>query len=67
MISNILLTLIKILTRMTHKCSQCGRVFSYLTALRSHAKTHDSKIDRILHEIAIEVNNNTQLKVNINT
>ena len=41
---------------MPHECSHCGRVFSRRTALRNHIKTHGSRIDRILEEIAEESN-----------
>src|SRR2546427_769875 len=41
---------------MPHKCSHCGRVFSRRTALRNHIKTHGSRIDRILEEIAEKSN-----------
>src|SRR5256884_6550606 len=37
---------------MPHKCTHCRRVFSRRTALRNHIKTHGSRIDRILEEIA---------------
>ena len=37
---------------MPHECPHCGRVFSRRTALRNHIKTHGSRIDRILEEIA---------------
>ena len=57
---------------MPHECTHCGRVFSRRTALRNHIKTHGSRIDRILKEIAKEsnqqaneevLNNMTKLKV----
>src|SRR5947207_7913205 len=41
---------------MPHECPHCGRVFSRHTALRNHIKTHGSRIDRILEEIAEESN-----------
>src|SRR6266511_654331 len=41
---------------MPHECPHCGRVFSRHIALRNHIKTHGSKIDRILEEIAEESN-----------
>jgi len=41
---------------MPHKCPHCERVFSRRTALRNHIKTHGSRIDRILEEIAEESN-----------
>src|SRR6266516_6870371 len=41
---------------MPHECTHCGRVFSRHTALRNHIKTHGSRIDRILEEIAEESN-----------
>src|SRR5437868_3780138 len=37
---------------MPHEYPHCGRVFSCRTALRNHIKTHGSRIDRILEEIA---------------
>ena len=39
---------------MSYQCPQCKRNFSHHTALRNHIKTHKSKIDRILREIAEE-------------
>src|SRR5881275_953589 len=41
---------------MPHECPHCGRVFSRHTALRNHIKTHGSRINRILEEIAEESN-----------
>src|SRR5437763_5389667 len=41
---------------MPHECPHCGRVFSCHTALRNHIKTHGSRIDRILEEIAEKSN-----------
>jgi len=41
---------------MPHECPHCERVFSRRTALRNHIKTHGSRIDRILEEIAEESN-----------
>ena len=41
---------------MPYECPHCGRVFSRRTALSNHTKTHGSRIDRILEEIAEESN-----------
>ena len=41
---------------MVHWCEQCNWEFSCHTALRNHIKTHDSELDRILHEISKESN-----------
>ena len=39
---------------MSYQCPQCKRDFSRHMALQNHIKTHESKIDRILREIAEE-------------
>jgi hypothetical protein len=41
-------------TKMKYECPHCIRVFSRRTALRNHIKTHGSRIDKILEEIAEE-------------
>ena len=35
-----------------YQCSDCGVVFSRLSSLRNHARTHDNIVDRILQEIS---------------
>ena len=37
---------------MVHWCEQCNWEFFCRTALRNHIKTHDSELDRSLHEIS---------------
>ena len=39
---------------MHYWCEHYGREFSRHASLRNHIKTHDSAIDRILHEISEE-------------
>ena len=34
---------------------QCERVFSHRASLRNHVRSHDSVVDRVLREIADEV------------
>ena len=41
---------------MVHRCEQCNREFSRRIALQNHIKTHNSELDRILHEISKESN-----------
>ena len=38
-----------------YPCPQCERVFSRRSFLRNHMRTHDSVVDRVLREIAEEV------------
>jgi uncharacterized C2H2 Zn-finger protein len=38
-----------------YPCPQCERVFSRRSSLRNHVRTHDSVVDRVLREIAEEV------------
>ena len=38
-----------------YPCSQCKRVFSCRASLRNHVKSHNSIVDRILREIANEI------------
>ena len=41
---------------MVHQCEQCNWAFSCRTTLRNHIKSHDSELNRILHEISKESN-----------
>src|SRR5213082_470630 len=36
-------------------CPQCERVFSHRASLQNHVRSHDSIVDRVLREIADEV------------
>ena len=36
-------------------CPQCERVFSHRASLWNHVRSHDSVVDRVLREIADEV------------
>ena len=38
-----------------YPCSQCERVFSRCTSLRNHVRSYDSVMNRVLREIADEV------------
>ena len=46
---------------MQYQCSHCERVFSHLSALRNHIKTHINKIDRILEKIAEESTHDVEM------